>query len=86
MSGHCWQGGIDAFKTYLLRSGSRQGGQTGAVAPTPHLEHGNKPPQRPQAGVLEAPETNPSLDLNFDIPNPQRTPRVSVISNTRAEV
>ena len=65
ISGIAGQGGTLAFKTYLLKSGSRQGGQggqTGREGPEGPAQppHGQLPPQRPQRGPgIPPPNSNP---------------------------
>jgi hypothetical protein len=61
MSGIAGQGGTVDFNTYLLRSGSRQGGHIGRAA-APHGQ-GHVFLQRPHKGTEDA-FSNPSLGFN----------------------
>jgi len=64
ISGHVGQGGIDALRTYLLKSGSLHGGAGGHLGlelPFLHPEQGQPPPQSPQRGDDPSSESNPSF-------------------------
>jgi hypothetical protein len=85
-SGQAWQGGIELFNTYMLISGSRQGGQIKRAIPFGvqaqegagfvHAEH---------TGTPAIPwEVNPSKLLPpIYFPKPKPTPRINTASARR---
>ena len=79
ISGHCGQGGIVDFNTYLLRSGSRHGGQGGQTGRGFGQPHGLILSHDPHFPGIPARFSNPSLFVLFKTA-PKITPTISAIT------